>query len=1558
MAVDRGELRYTLEVEGSGPERVREFRAELVKARQAWRAFKQDIRSLSAESKALAQGTKALAESTRAAATAQAKLSKSVESSATAQKQSAEASAKAAAETKKLSEAEKRVLTSKRERLALEKKLRREATVGGSRQLQALRASLAAQKEINKAYIDRLKYQRLSETNVRRQVATARALSERAKTLLQIDEARARAKDPIIAQAKAELLVEKQISREKEKQLVNDIRVQRGLAPLGQQAAPTTSQAAKEQFDRDLRNAQIKEQTDALKRNSAAWQKLAPQVEKTEKSLSSAGRTANRISFTFRRLFGILAAFAAARLLIRGFQNLIKQAVAFNAQLEIARLSIAALFVATSDVRDATGETVTSAQQLALAQTEAARQTQLLRLDALKTAATFEQLLDTFQIAIAPGTRAGLATDQIRQFTVRISQAATALGVAQNQLAEEIRSILAGTIQLRTTRIAAALGITNEDIRRAKEAGRLFEFLTDQFEAFGVAGEEALSTFAGLTGRVSDAMKQLFGAGTFQAFEQLKGLLADIFAGLTEETPEGFLAPDPGAVRTVEGISKALTTALEQARLLGERLDFSVLIPITEALGAILQGVALILSAAIEGFVRGLSTAAQILQAILAPFKALFTDTKEWGIALRSIAVLLVQILTTYYALVGVQALLILGFKGWVLLVTTVKSLFIGLRAAVLGLKAVFVTLVTVTKTWAAITKLASAPLLIVLAAIVAILAAAQKLLEVFGDIEFGLGTILKIVKNSLVAAFRIAWINIKIAGAKVLNFFKDRILDLQAAWIEASKTGSGFFAALGQGLGIEGAKELNEQLALERVQALEAIEDQRAANDAMLQTDLKRLDNLEEMVKLQRDLKNGQAVLQDEAGEGGLAGFFTETFDEISELLGGIFDITAGFGGAEDEALSLLEVLERMPGVLAQSRIELARQAELMDEIGDEAQDAMKDVARFIVSGGADSNIEQIRVTLLDAIFAEGEKAENLRTELTKLQQKQNGLLSQQLRLEKEVADLTAEQRFEYEKGLAISNSLLGTQKERAAAEKEIVLARGELARAREIGDEGSIKKAQDDIRAQQIILRTLNAQLALEKKIAEQIGEGLGEEGRAGVLEAIKAQILLEGNLLVTDEQIKAVLEDQVLLHDQINKAVKNRIRLLASQQLARLEQEIPRIQTEQAALQRLRPFVGALATDAAGERRAQAENEVAESRLRLREAELQATRDLAVLSDSIDEARQRGIDGQKDLLALTELRTTKMREQAAVAGILNDDLSVSVQLLQEAVRAQEEGLQFGIEVGFAEFARTALDSFEAARNFMQTALENFSSLISQTIADAFDPTTNTDIRERFGQFLKSLSEMIINYLTQLAIAKLVQSLIGGSNQDQAGATMLAAAIAWTPVTIALQAAADTLLTAAIIQASASSAGGFGFASGGEIPNVHGKGARPKGLHPSDTVPIWAAPGEYMVKAKAVGKYGSDVMQAINRGLIDPTSLRALTGVNQSRRVRSSRGPGFADGGLVSSSVQSLADSEGEGSGATVAMVVADDQAAERILTGGKNAVFEFFRENNETFRAILRG
>lgn len=207
--------------------------------------------------------------------------------------------------------------------------------------------------------------------------------------------------------------------------------------------------------------------------------------------------------------------------------------ISFNATMETAQLGIASLITAQAQLRTANGRTLVGTEALAGAQSLAADQMQKLRIAGIQTAATTEELVQGFQQAVGVGLRWGLTLDQIRNVTIGITQAAGALGVPMNQLNEEIRDLLGGNISARNTRVATALGITNQDIKNARETGHLADYVLSRLKAFNIAGAATAQTWTAVLSNIKEAFQVFTGTALKPAFEEVKvGLntaLADAF---------------------------------------------------------------------------------------------------------------------------------------------------------------------------------------------------------------------------------------------------------------------------------------------------------------------------------------------------------------------------------------------------------------------------------------------------------------------------------------------------------------------------------------------------------------------------------------------------------------------------------------------------------------------------------------------------------------------------------------------------------------------------------------------------------------------------------------------------------------------------------------------------------------------------------------------------------------------------------------------------------------------------------------------------------------------
>ncbi len=117
-------------------------------------------------------------------------------------------------------------------------------------------------------------------------------------------------------------------------------------------------------------------------------------------------------------------------------------------------------------------------------------------------------------------------------------------------------------------------------------------------------------------------------------------------------------------------------------------------------------------------------------------------------------------------------------------------------------------------------------------------------------------------------------------------------------------------------------------------------------------------------------------------------------------------------------------------------------------------------------------------------------------------------------------------------------------------------------------------------------------------------------------------------------------------------------------------------------------------------------------------------------------------------------------------------------------------------------------------------------------------------------------------------------------------------------------------------------------------------------------DVVPAMLTPGEFVMKRSAVSNYGLGVMYAMNEGLVPKDMFGSLPGVRK-----------LATGGTAEATIPPKIEvttpmqpssqmPQQSGSQAPVpAYIVANEQAMQNLLNGGKNAMIDFMRRNKSS-------
>lgn len=204
--------------------------------------------------------------------------------------------------------------------------------------------------------------------------------------------------------------------------------------------------------------------------------------------------------------------------------------------------------------------------------------------DALKTAATSEELVGTFRALLGPGLGAGMKIDEIQKLTTTGVNAVKSLGLSGPQLIQELRDLVQGGITPASSTLATALGLTDADIKAAKASSEgLFNFLMERLKGFERAAQETPKTIAGM----EDQLKEGFSKAMSIAVEPVQ----EKYKELMQQT-SGLLFTDNLGIN--EDLTNKLQTAgqhvanmVEDFKSMGE-IVAPIVVPAVEALGTVL----------------------------------------------------------------------------------------------------------------------------------------------------------------------------------------------------------------------------------------------------------------------------------------------------------------------------------------------------------------------------------------------------------------------------------------------------------------------------------------------------------------------------------------------------------------------------------------------------------------------------------------------------------------------------------------------------------------------------------------------------------------------------------------------------------------------------------------------------------------------------------------------------------------------------------------------------------------------------------------------------------
>lgn len=290
-----------------------------------------------------------------------------------------------------------------------------------------------------------------------------------------------------------------------------------------------------------------------IEKSTAGVSGLAQQMKVLEQSVGGVAGKAAILTNVWD------AAFTAVRKTVEFATSGLTKGLGFNSMIEDTQNGIAAIVSANQRLVDSQGNVVAGTRAVEFAMQQARKVQADLKVDALQTNFSFQQLVETFQSAVGPGMAAGVKSiDGVREVAVMAAQAMQALKIPAVQGAQEIRALFSGE-QGPDNRLNQTLRITKaqlEDVRKA--GGDVGEFLKEKLKPYADAAAMSTQNLSVIVSNLGDALDQSLGEAAKPLFDVLKsaagGIKLDGFQGALNEIGESLAVAARAAAPLLESI--------------------------------------------------------------------------------------------------------------------------------------------------------------------------------------------------------------------------------------------------------------------------------------------------------------------------------------------------------------------------------------------------------------------------------------------------------------------------------------------------------------------------------------------------------------------------------------------------------------------------------------------------------------------------------------------------------------------------------------------------------------------------------------------------------------------------------------------------------------------------------------------------------------------------------------------------------------------------------------------------------------------------------------------
>lgn len=283
-----------------------------------------------------------------------------------------------------------------------------------------------------------------------------------------------------------------------------------------------------------------------------------------EQASARATRSLGAINTSMRDLVGAGVAVSLVTKAVHELTNAITAlpsgAFDFTKNLEVSQVGMAGILSSMTAIN---GKQLEYNQAVAISSGMIAK----LNDDALRTAATSQELVTVFQALLAPGLAARMSLDEIRQLTVVGTNAVKSIGLGSHQVVQELRDLVAGGITAASSTLATSLGLKDSDIAKAKASSEgLFAFLMERMKGFQLASEAYSATIKGRLDQIKEGSIRVAADGFDPMIQAAKQALGEVSALFVTFKADGSAQLNTGLVNGLKDISDNAVQAAAATR--------------------------------------------------------------------------------------------------------------------------------------------------------------------------------------------------------------------------------------------------------------------------------------------------------------------------------------------------------------------------------------------------------------------------------------------------------------------------------------------------------------------------------------------------------------------------------------------------------------------------------------------------------------------------------------------------------------------------------------------------------------------------------------------------------------------------------------------------------------------------------------------------------------------------------------------------------------------------------------------------------------------------------